>query len=181
VTTAAGSPQAQGEVVRDLRTIFDAHYDYVWCSLRRLGVQERDLEDVTHDLFLTVNEKLTQLDPARPIKPWLFAFAVRMASDYRKLARNRSTELTSSPEMEAADNQEDALATKDTARLLHAALDELSMELRAVIVLYEIDETPMKEIAEALQIPVNTAYSRLRLAREQCAATITRLRKERKP
>lgn len=181
MTKPQGTPQATGvgEAAISLRSIFDEHYDYVWCSLRRLGVQERDLEDVTHDLFLEVHGKLDRYDRSRPLKPWLFAFAVRIASDYRKLARHTKMELTSSPDVEAATpNAEQLVAAKDSARVLQLALEELSDELRAVIVLYEIDETPMKDIAEALSIPVNTAYSRLRLARAQCAETVQRLRQE---
>ena len=103
---------------------------------------------------------------------------VRIASDYRKLARHTKTELTSSPDVEAASpNAEELVAGKDTARVLQRALEALSEELRAVIVLYEIDETPMKDIADALAIPLNTAYSRLRLARAQCAETVRELGK----
>ncbi len=160
------------------RRLFDEHYDYVWSSLRRLGVQERDLEDLTHDVFLQVHAKLEDYDASRPIRPWLFAFALRFASDYRKLARHK-TELRGDLEETGAPtgtpSAEDAVAQKESARLLAAALDALSLELRAVLVLYEIDETPMKDIAEALGIPLFTGYSRLRLARAQCAETIERL------
>jgi RNA polymerase sigma-70 factor (ECF subfamily) len=163
---------------KEFRRIFDDNYDYVWSSLRRLGVYERDLEDLVHDVFLEVHAKLARYDRSRPIRPWLFAFAVRFASDYRKLARHR-TELPGDVEQSktaaSAPSAEDVLATRDSARLLQAALDALSIELRAVIVLYEIDETPMKDVAEALGVPLFTAYSRLRLARAQCAETIKRI------
>src|SRR5690349_23546888 len=69
--------------------VFREHLGYVWHALRRLGVRERDLEDVTHDVFLAVFRKLEQYDPARPLRPWLFGFAFRVASDYRERARHR--------------------------------------------------------------------------------------------
>jgi RNA polymerase sigma-70 factor (ECF subfamily) len=143
--------------------------------LRRLGVAERDLEDLTHDVFLQVHAKLDAYDRACAIRPWLFAFAVRLASDYRKLARHRNVLGAESDSPSGAPSAEDLLAMRDSGRLLQLALDALSIELRSVIVLYEIDETPMKDITEALGIPLHTGYSRLRLAREQCAATIKRL------
>jgi RNA polymerase sigma-70 factor (ECF subfamily) len=170
---------AQAQVVgsrvkEEFRRLFDEHYDYLWSSLRRLGVHERDLEDVTHDVLLEVHRKLDRYDRQRPFRPWLFAFAVRFASDYRKLARHR-TELRGDVDDGArAPTAEELLAAKDAARLLDLALDALPMDLRAVLVLHEIDETPMKEIADALGIPLNTAYSRLRLARGRCAETIAR-------
>lgn len=159
----------------EFRRLFDDNHDYVWSSLRRLGVQERDLEDLTHDVFLEVHAKLDRYDRARPIRPWLFAFAVRFASDYRNLARH-TTELRGEPDaVDTLPSAEDAVATRESARLLQIALDSLGMELRAVLVLYDIDETPMKEIAQALGIPLFTGYSRLRLARAQCAETVKRL------
>jgi RNA polymerase sigma-70 factor, ECF subfamily len=163
-----------GRVEGEFRRYFQESYDYLWRSLRRLGVQERDIEDVAHDVLLEVHAKFDRYDRSRPFRPWLFAFAVRFASDYRRLARHR-TELRGDIDTSGtASTGEELLSDKDTARLVDAALESLSMELRAVIVLYEIDETPMKEVAETLGIPLNTAYSRLRLARARCAETIAR-------
>ena len=73
----------------DFRSIFDHEFSYVWTSLRRLGVPPRDLEDITHDVFVEVFRNLDRYDPTRPLRPWLFAFAFRFASDYRRLARHR--------------------------------------------------------------------------------------------
>lgn len=161
----------------DFRPLFDENYRYVWSSLRRLGVDERDLEDLTHDVFLQVHAKLESYDRTRPIRPWLFAFAVRFASDYRKLARHK-TDLLDGSDAPAGDlSAEELLELRDRASLLQAALGRLSMDLRAVLILHDIDETPMKEIAAGLEIPLNTGYSRLRLAREQCTATVRQLTK----
>jgi RNA polymerase sigma-70 factor (ECF subfamily) len=134
-------------------------------------VHERDLEDVCHDVFVAVYQNLERYDEKRPIKPWLFAFAFRFASDYRRLARHK-TELgdaaNSAPA--SAPNAEDLAAKREAAALVNRALEAMSLDQRAVFVLYEIDEMPMKDIAEALDVPLNTAYSRLRLAREVFAA-----------
>src|SRR6185437_13908682 len=70
------------------RTLFEAELDYVFATLRRLGVAPRDLEDVTHEVFLRVHARWDEYDPARPVRPWIFAFAFRLASDYRRLARH---------------------------------------------------------------------------------------------
>ena len=65
----------------DLRTIFETELDYVWRSLRRLGVRERDVDDVTHDAFIVVYRTLDQYDPSRPLRPWLFGIASRHAAN----------------------------------------------------------------------------------------------------
>jgi RNA polymerase sigma-70 factor (ECF subfamily) len=162
---------------RLLAGLFEAHYDYLHQSLRRLGVQSRDIEDVLHDLFVKVYENLHRYDPTRPERPWLFAFAFRIASDHRRLARHR-VELTGDFDdaIGPVPNAEDVAVGREAGRIAEAALATIPLDQRAVFLLYEIDEVPMKAIAESLQIPVNTAYSRLRLAREAFAAAVAVLR-----
>jgi RNA polymerase sigma-70 factor (ECF subfamily) len=163
-------------VAEEFRQLFDQHYDYVWSSLRRLGVHERDLEDVVHDVFLEVHAKLDTYDRTRPAKPWLFAFAFRFASDYRRLARHRTSLDGASDDTAATDpSAEELLASKDAGRLLQAALATLSVEVRGVLVAYEIDEIPMKDITDALGIPLHTGYSRLRIGRAQCAEAVKKI------
>jgi RNA polymerase sigma-70 factor (ECF subfamily) len=160
------------------RAVFDAHYDYIWHSLRRLGVATADLDDVVDEVFLRVHDRLPSYDPARPIRPWLFAFAVRAAADYRRLARHRVFVDSDADNVDPAPTPEQAAMQGDAERLVQHALDALSLSTRAVFVMYEIDGRDMKEIAEALEIPVNTAYSRLRLARGTFEAKVRELRGE---
>jgi RNA polymerase sigma-70 factor (ECF subfamily) len=161
----------------DFRRLFDAELEYVWHTLRRLGVREHDLEDVTHDVFLAVYKKLHTFDRSRPKRPWLFGFAYRFASDYRKLARHRREVLVLAPEArDPAPSALDQTELGETLDIARRALDTLSLDRRAVFVLHELDECPMPEVARALDIPLNTAYSRLRLAREDLATAIRRIR-----
>lgn len=177
VVSTAQDPGEMGDVGALFSRLFDEHYDFVHHSLRRLGVHTRDLEDLAHDTFVKVFENLDRYDRSRPARPWLFAFAFRLASDYRRLARHR-TELGADAEEIVAPEPtaEDVAVHRQTARLAEAALLAIPFDQRAVFVLYEIDETPMKTIAETLEIPVNTAYSRLRLAREAFATAAARLK-----
>jgi RNA polymerase sigma-70 factor, ECF subfamily len=164
------------------RVFFEEHFDYVYRSLRRLGVHERDLEDVAHDVFLEVHGAIDRLDASRPPKPWLFAFAFRFASDYRRLGRHR---LVPSADMDAVAHvgtsrahggAEGALIDAQNRALVGRAMEELDLDRRAIIVLHDVDEVPVPEIATALGIPLNTAYSRLRLGREELRAAVKRQR-----
>src|SRR4051794_28713831 len=69
--------------------LFAAHGNYVWNALRRLGVRHADLEDLTHDTFVAVYKNWSSFDHRRAVRPWLFGFALRVASDHRRLARHR--------------------------------------------------------------------------------------------
>src|SRR5579862_3687219 len=101
--------RAADEPKAGFRAVFEREFDYVWASLRRLGVHDRDLEDVAQDVFVQVHKRLPNYDPSRPIRPWLFAFAVRCASDWRRLARHRVEVLGAEGET-AATGDADALA-----------------------------------------------------------------------
>jgi RNA polymerase sigma-70 factor (ECF subfamily) len=160
---------------------FEAHFDYVWHTLRRLGVRPADLEDVAHDVFLLVHRHADRYDRGRPVKPWLFGFAFRIASDYRhKAAHRREAPASTSDPLEAtepAPSALDRLVQREEIALAHAALETLDLDRRAVFILHELDGCPVPEVAAALASPINTAYSRLRAARQKFAASVRRLRK----
>ena len=138
---------ASTAVVRVLPTftdIYAAEVRWVWRALWRLGVPDRDLEDVAHDVFVVVHRKLADYDPARPLRPWLFGICFRVALDRRRKASTNREQL----------GRADAAVGDDTA----ADIDDAVADCVAV-----------------LDAPLNTLYSRLRLARAAFARAVTRL------
>jgi RNA polymerase sigma-70 factor (ECF subfamily) len=159
------------------RAVFAREFDYVWASLRRLGVHPRDLDDVAQDVFVRVFRRIDECDPQRPIRPWLFAFAFRIASDWRRLARHRVEVLGVDGEAAAPQGcADELLARAEEVELVLRALDAIEIGRRAVFILYELDGCPMKDIAASLGIPLFTGYSRLRLARKEFTTAVRRLR-----
>ncbi len=176
VVALPAGPAPVPAVPLDLQTLFKMHAGYVWNSLRRMGVRPADLEDLTHDVFLQVHRHMGQFDPSRAVKPWLFGFAFRVASQYRRRAFRRfeqSGEVESA--LDPAPTPERDAETADDLRLVRDALGTIPLERRAVLVLYSIDGARVEEIAESLGIPINTVYSRLRTARIEFNAAIERL------
>jgi RNA polymerase sigma-70 factor (ECF subfamily) len=159
----------------DFRALFREEFAYVWSTLRRMGVRERDLEDVTHDTFVKVSARLADYDSRRPLRPWLFGFAFRVASDYRRLARHRVEVLGEAEAEHPAAAPDEEIALHEARALMAQALEAIDLDRRAVFVLHVLDECPIPEVAAALGIPVNTAYSRLRLAREEFSLAVRRL------
>ena len=163
-----------------LGDIFEEHFDYVWSSLRRLDVPPSDLEDQVQEVFLRVHAKLGDYDPQRPLRPWIFGFAFRVASDYRRLARHRFEIIGAEIEVvEPSAAADDRMAASEERAFVEAALLSVSLERRAVLLMHDVDDVPVPTIAATLGIPVNTAYSRLRVAREEFAAAWKRLLKKR--
>lgn len=177
LTEAAIAVRVQEERERRFRRLFETEFDYVWTSLRRLGVHSRDLDDIAQDVFVQVYRRLDEMDASRPVRPWLFAFAFRCASDWRRLARHRIETSIDTYEIPAPQPAADAAVTMAQEReLVRQALQHVPLERRAVVILHDLDELPMKQIAESLGIRLFTAYSRLRVGRKEFADTVRRLR-----
>ena len=159
------------------RALFDAHSAYVIKTLRRLGVRPGDLEDLMHELFLTVLRKWDTYDASRPPKPWLFTFARSLAYAYRNSAyvRRESFEEAEPPPTSSA---EELLAERQESTLVYRALDTLDDDKRIVFTMFELDERTAADIAAELGIPQNTVFSRLRAAREEFARAAKRLSHE---
>jgi RNA polymerase sigma-70 factor (ECF subfamily) len=174
-------PQPRAPEPVDFTALFHAESSYVWTTLRRLGVRDRDLEDLVHEVFLVVHRHLSDYDSGRPIRPWLFGIAFRVAAGYRRLARTQRELVSDS--VEAVDESaaaDELVAAKQAQALVLEALDMIDIERKAILVMHEFDGQPVPVIAETLGVPLNTAYSRLRLAREQFTNACRRLQMMRK-
>jgi RNA polymerase sigma-70 factor (ECF subfamily) len=179
VAGAPGAPGAARDPLFD--RLFAEHFTYVWNALRRLGVREGDREDLAQEVFVRVHRALPSYDDGRPPRPWLFAFAFRVASDYRRLARHR-VEVDQPPEEQPAiaAGADESLDAARRRALLERGLDALDVAKRAVVILHDLEEMPVPEIARTLEIPEGTAASRLRAGRAELAAAIRRAAKERR-
>ncbi|HMI87823.1 MAG TPA: sigma-70 family RNA polymerase sigma factor [Polyangiaceae bacterium] len=156
--------------------LFEAHFSYVWRTLARLGIREADREDLANEVFFQMHRRLSTVDFDRPLRPWIFAFAFRVASSYRRLARHRFEHLGDLPDTpDSAHRADQAMERREAQAVVDRALEALDLEQRAVFVLHEIDGCVMPEIANALGIPLSTAYSRLRLARTRFTAMVRRI------
>lgn len=168
----------------DFRAVYEAEFSYVYRSLRRLGVADRDLEDLAHDVFVAFYRGLPTFEPGRPVRPWLFGICFRVASDHRRRARHRfeiAADTDDGRPRDFADGgplPDEQMSRAQDRRLILSALAALDLDRRAVFVMHELDGFSMPEIAAALSAPLNTCYSRLRLAREDFASAVRRLRKK---
>jgi RNA polymerase sigma-70 factor, ECF subfamily len=155
------SPRTNDLVAPSFRDIFVTEFDFVCRTLRRFGIREADVHDVSQELFVAVNRGLSSFDVARPLRPWLVGFAVRCAANYRRLGWHQASELSdetaaSSPRMT------DRLAAR---QLVLRGLDALDFDKRIALVLHDMEGVTAPEIAAELGVPLNTVYSRVRLAR----------------
>jgi RNA polymerase sigma-70 factor (ECF subfamily) len=179
-----GKPMsAAAKLSDDLRSLYEAEVDNVVNSLRRLGARSADLEDLTQEVFVRAFQHLSDYDPRRPFRPWLFGITFRVICEARR--NNWKLQSVEPKEPEEINQLPDPDVTPERAaelnegrRVVLRALEGIVPERRAVFVMYELNGHSMSEIAEALGIPLFTAYSRLRVARTQFAKLARRHRSE---
>lgn len=146
--------------------IFQKHSQFLWRTLMNLGVPRCDAQDVCQEVMLTVHRRLPDFD-GRSLRGWLYGICVRFASDYRRSARVRREVATDTlPEQAAAVELTEELDRARSLRRTLAALDALDDAKREAFVLYEVEELTLAEVSEALQVPIQTVYSRIKAARE---------------
>jgi len=152
-----------------------AHFAYVWRLCRRLGASESDADDAAQLVFITAARRSADIR-AGSERAFLYGVAVNVVARSRAArARRREAAEADLDALEADLPSAEELSDQKAARkVLDRLLDAMSLELRAVFVLYEIEELTVAEIAEALAIPPGTAASRLRRAREDFSARLTR-------
>ena len=146
--------------------VYRDHLADVWRSLAALGVREADVADACQEVFVVVHRQLAGFDGAAKVTTWLYAICLRVASGFRRRAHTRREELVDvTPERAGADSPHRDLERVRAMRQLRAMLDALDDDKRSVFVLYELEELPMREVAEIVGCPLQTAYSRLHAAR----------------
>ena len=153
----------------DFRAVYDEHFDFVWRSLRRLGIASSDISDAVQEVFMVVHRKLDQFEGRAQLSTWLYRICLRVASDRRRRAHTRREDPSDIDSLEVPDfatNSEEQLVKGEELRLLEATLGALSLDQRAVFTLFEFECLSGDAIAETLGIPLGTVYSRLRLGRE---------------
>lgn len=175
-------PQPDCSPVPAFDVLYDDHFDFVWRSLRRLGVPESALDDAAQDVFVVVHRRLAEFEARSTLRTWLFGIALRVAQRHRRSAGKRAGEpLPEGLWDPDALGPEDATARAHAVRLLHAVLESLEHDRRVVFVMMDLEQMSAPEVSDALGVNLNTVYSRLRAARRDFDATLARLRARSRP
>lgn len=179
--TAEGSPPV-GAAASPLTIaqLLAEHADFVWRSLRRLGVPMMNVDDATQNVFIIAQQKLDQI-PVGHERGFLFRVALNVAAHVRRsFARRREvSEGADEVGQELVDPRPlpDAELDQQRARaLVDRILDDMADDVRTVFVMFELEEMSMSEIAVILDIPPGTVASRLRRGRDDFRRLAGRLR-----
>jgi RNA polymerase sigma-70 factor (ECF subfamily) len=141
----------------------------VFALLSRMLGHGPEVEDLAQEAFVRAYRAFPDFDVDGPAKPstWLLTIATRLALDARKKKKLDQTELDESTEPASGSTPEMALQRRELGQAIVVAAQTLPDDQRAALVLAEFHGLSITEIATALEIPENTAKTRLFRAREK--------------
>lgn len=165
------------ERLPSFESIYERYFEFVWSSTRRLGVDAAALDDVVQEVFVVIHGRLHTLQKPESLRSWIYGIVRRTVSDHHRARRTREAPGVA----HALEAQQPLLRTpadlaeqSDQVKLLFELLEGIDWPKREVFILAELEEMTAPEIAGALGIPLNTAYSRLRAARQAFEAALAR-------
>jgi RNA polymerase sigma-70 factor (ECF subfamily) len=174
---AAPSSFPSGEVSR-FAAVYRQYFDFVWSSVRRLGVSPASMDDVVQEVFIVIYARLHTVQHPETLRSWIYGVARRTVSGHHRARRVKDASaaaLAVEPSAQLLPRTPFDLAEQnEQVKLLFHLLEEVDEPKREVFLMVELDELTIPEVAEILEIPLNTAYSRLRAAREAFEEALAR-------
>ncbi len=163
--------------------LYAEQFESVWCAVRRMGVADESMDDVVQEVFVAAYKRLSSFEGRSSVKSWLLGITVHSVQRHRRTTRRKSPHtLRCEPPIDpetlgsGSENPQEIALRAEAARAVREILEELDDDKRTVFVLSELERLTAPEIADALGTPVNTIYSRLRLARQEFADAAARYR-----
>jgi RNA polymerase sigma-70 factor (ECF subfamily) len=171
------STPSHGASSERLHAMVASQHAFVWRTLRRLGVPDADVDDASQQVFLVIHRRLPAIAPVSE-RSFLFQTTLRVASQWRRahMRRREQPGLNLVDVADDAANQEELIDQRRARAMLDRALSSMPLKLRAVFVLFELEELTMLEIATISDLRPGTVASRLRRARQhfkQAMAALT--------
>jgi RNA polymerase sigma-70 factor, ECF subfamily len=175
VKHAGPRPVPRDAIDDPCRDAYQRELDYILRTLQRLGVDRHDVEDLAHEVYLVLRRTWHEYDPARALRSYIFGVAFRVASSHKR-RHWREVSFASLEALDHAPHPDQALDSARARALVLASVQQIPLPRRVVIIMHDLDEIPIREVAATLGIPLFTTYSRLRKARREMEAALAHLR-----
>lgn len=160
--------------------LVEAHQDRLFAAMLQVTRSAEETEDVVQDAFVRAYMKLDTFQRNSRFFTWLYRIAFNSALSRRRrkrvsLSLEQTREMTGSEPIDPVDAPDERLLRGERVDMVREALDRLSPEHRAILVLREMENHAYEDIAEILEISIGTVRSRLNRARAQLRATLDML------
>jgi len=160
--------QMQGGSLEALGVLYDQHRRRVYRTALIITGDVESASDLLQDVFLRLFRFASNIDPERPIEPWLYRMTTNLAYDWVKRQSRWPRPLDDLIDwlaIPARNHPDEAYEKHDEWRELQEAISSLSLPQRVVIVLYYLNDLSLQEISDILNVPVGTVKSRLHYGR----------------
>lgn len=162
-----------------LERMFNEHHDFIWRLLRRLGVSREKADDASQNVFLVATERVDSIKLGSE-RAFLFGTALRVARSQHRSEQRWVLDDEMDGRQAQAPSTEALAEQRMAVDLMDRVLSTMEIDLRTTFVLFELEGLSTPEIAALADIPLGTAASRLRRAREQFRETVAQYENEKK-
>ncbi len=159
--------------------VFRAHLDYVW-RIARILADDASADDIAQEVFLVARRRLAAFD-GDSIRGWLYAITRNVVRNHRRGQRRYLRLLSGVPRPDPEPSIDVAYEQQEAAALMDAFLQRLSAPKREAFVLHVIEGLTAAEIAQAIEVPTRTVYSRVRAAQAELDRFVARHRRRLEP
>lgn len=165
---ASGQPTLEG--------LYRDHVRFAWRTARYLGVPPSEAQDVVHEIFIVVQRRLGDFDPAQSARAWIGGITRRVVMHHKR-SHARAAKRVAALERPADSTPapDEAVSRREAEAFLSEFLASLPEAKREAFVLGELERLTAAEIGEIVGENPNTVYSRLRSARKEFQACVDRL------
>lgn len=176
-------PYLGGRVaVEDLHQLYEDHVAFVRRAVVRLGGPTADVEDLVHDVFLVAFDARHRFEGRSQLSTWLYGIAIRVVSQARRRGRLRELfGLSTTTEPIEHETPHRAFEHQEASALVYRALDKIGERKRTVFILFELEGLSGEEIAQIVDCPLKTVWTRLFHARKEFEAHLARATRSRVP
>ena len=160
--------------------VYETHFAFVFRNAKRLGVADANVDDVVQEVFVVLCRRLDDYDGRTSMRGWIYGILSNVVREYRRAHRRKESQLcTFDPDAVNAPVSSDpgpveAVEQREATRFLFRLLDTLDEDKREILVLAELEQMNVSEIAEMLSVNANTLYSRLKAAKKALAQAYQR-------
>jgi len=177
-SSLAVEPIASTERV-PFRTLYERYFAFTWRALRYLGVPEAQVDDAAQELWVVVHRRYTEFEGRSEVKTWLFAIAVNIERNIRRVERRRGSQVPLPPELQTS--QGDPLVAreeKEAWALVRGFVDTLDETRRAVFAASLVEGLSAAETAAITGLPLETVYNRVRALKRSFSTWIEHQQRE---
>lgn len=161
--------QLQNGSLEALGYLYDRHRQMVYRTALAITGDQDAASDLLQDVFLRLHRFSSRIDVQRPLQPWLYRITANLSYTWVKRDRRWLRPLENLADWlgNANSNQTyEAVEQMDDWDRVQRAVAALPISQRVVVVLYYLNDLPLQEIAEILDVPIGTVKSRLHYGRE---------------